>query len=319
MFLLLVLQQVWAVSSTSQSSWKGITILWLALPLAAWAGVLMLRPGLTNIKKMVLFIVGTALVISMFVEIFVVTGDVGRQNTVFKFYLQAWVLLGLSAAAAFNWLLIEFRKWLVGWRTAWNMVAIVLVTCSVFFLFIYGSAKIQDRMSTDAPHGLDGMVFMDYAKYNEYAVDIDLSEDYRAIRWIQETVQGSPVIAEAPSAGIQYSWLNRFSVYTGLPDVVGWEWHQIQQRLMFTEMVKSRGMQEDIFYATTDVIAAREFLRKYDVRYIIVGQLERAKYPWEGIEKFHVYDGTFWNEVYRDGQTVIYKVPVGDEVPAGAR
>jgi len=319
LFLLLVLQQVWAVSSTPQSSWKGITVLWLALPFAIWAGLLMLRPGLTHIKKLVLFMIGTALVITMFVEIFVVTGDVGRQNTVFKFYLQAWVLLGLSAAAAFNWLLIEFRKWLVGWRTAWNMVAIVLVTCSVFFLFIYGSAKIHDRMSPDAPHGLDGMAYMAYAKYNEFGADFSLSEDYRAIRWMQENVQGSPVIAEAPSAGVQYSWLNRFSVYTGLPDVVGWEWHQIQQRLNFTESVKSRAMQEDFFYATTDVNVAQDFLRKYDVRYIIVGQLERAKYTGEGLEKFKAYDGILWKVVYRDGQTVIYEVPVDGEVPAGAR
>ena len=319
LFLLLALQQVWAVTPNPQSSWKGLTILWLALPLAAWVGVLMLRPGLSPTKRLILFMVGTALVITMFVEILVVKGDIGRQNTVFKFYLQAWVLLGLAAAASFNWLLMEFRKWLLGWRTAWNMVAIVLVTCSVFFLFIYGSAKIHDRMSADAPHSLDGMLFMDYAKYNEFSVDIDLSEDYRAIRWMQANVQGSPVIAEAPSAGVQYSWLNRFSVYTGLPDVIGWEWHQIQQRLMFTETVKSRGLEENIFYATTDATIARDFLRKYAVRYIIVGQLERAKYAGDGLEKFEAYDGVFWNEVYRDGQTVIYEVPAGGEVPAGSR
>jgi uncharacterized membrane protein len=314
-----VLQQVWSATPTPQSSWKGITVLWLALPLAVWAGVLMLRPGLTHIKKLVLFMIGTALVITMFVEIFVVTGDVGRQNTVFKFYMQAWVLLGLSAAAAFSWLLIEFRKWLMAWRTAWNMVAIALVTCSVFFLFIYGSAKIHDRMSTNAPHGLDGMLFIDYAKNNEFAVDIDLSEDYHAIRWLQENVQGSPVIAEAPSAGIQYTWLNRFSVYTGLPDVIGWEWHQIQQRLMFAETVKSRGLQEDIFYATNEVNVAQDFLRKYDVRFIIVGQLERAKYTGGGLEKFEAYNGKLWNAVYREGQTVIYEVPVESQVSAGAR
>ena len=130
---------------------------------------------------------------------------------------------------------------------------------------------------------------------------------------MQENVQGSPVIAEAPSAGVQYTWLNRFSIYTGLPDVVGWEWHQIQQRLMFTEIVKARALEENAFYTTADVNEALNFLRKYNVRYIIIGQLERAKYLG-GLDKFVAYNGIFWNEVYRDGQTVIYEVPPAEEV-----
>ena len=311
-FLLLIVQQVWAMGSTQQSSWKGVTILWLALPLVAWAGVLILRPGLPDTKRLVLFMLGTALVITMFVEILVVKGDVGRQNTVFKFYMQAWVLLGVSAAAAFNWLLGEFRRWLPGWRAAWNTIASIFIACSTLFLLFYGIAKVHDRMSPAAPYTLDGMTYMAYTThYFEYDVNqsLDLSEDYRAIRWMQENVQGSPVIAEAPSAGIQYTWLNRFSIYTGLPDVVGWEWHQIQQRLTFTEIVRARGMEENAFYLTTDVDAALDFLRKYNVRYVIIGQLERARYVGGGLDKFGAYNGIFWNEVYRDGQTVIYEVP----------
>jgi YYY domain-containing protein len=315
LLMLLVLQQVWAMGSTQQPSWKGVTILWLALPLAAWAGALILRPGFPDTKKLVLFMVGTALVITMVVEILVVKGDVGRQNTVFKFYMQVWILLGVSAAAAFNWLLGEFRRWLPGWRAAWNMIASILVACSALFLLIYGIAKVRDRMSPAAPHTLDGMTYMTYnTSYFQYNQSLDLSEDYRAIRWMQENVQGSPVIAEAPSAGVQYTWLNRFSIYTGLPDVVGWEWHQIQQRPMFTDIVRERGMEENAFYLTTDVNKALDFLRKYNVRYVIIGQLERVRYTEESLDKFDVYNGVFWNEVYRDGQTVIYEVPPTDEV-----
>ncbi|MFH1523872.1 MAG: DUF2298 domain-containing protein, partial [Chloroflexota bacterium] len=321
LFLLLILQQVWVMGSSQNTAWKGATILWLALPLAAWAGVLILRPGLSDTKRLVLFMIGTSLVITMIVELLVVKGDVGRQNTVFKFYMQVWILLGMSAAAAFNWLLGEFRKWSPRWRAAWNMVASILVACSVLFLLIYGIAKAHDRMSPAAPHTLDGMIYMAYtnnyfeSSVNQYGVirTLDLSEDFRAIRWMQENVQGSPVIAEAPSAGVQYTWLNRFSIYTGLPDVVGWEWHQIQQRQTFTETVKVRALEENAFYTTADVNEALAFLRKYNVRYIIIGQLERARYLG-GLDKFVAYNGIFWNEVYRDGQTVIYEVPLADEV-----
>jgi uncharacterized membrane protein len=320
LFLFLVLQQVWVTLPTQDVPWRGITILWLALPLAVWAGVLILRPGLSDIKRLVLFMVGTGLVISMFVELVVVTGDIGRQNTVFKFYMQAWIMLGLSAAAALAWLLTEVRKWVFGWRLAWQVASMLLAAGALLFLLLGGMGKIRDRMATNAPHTLDTMTFMAYSTYSEFGRDLNLSEDYRAIRWMQQNVQGSPVIAEAAAAGVQYTWLSRFSIYTGLPDVVGWQWHQQQQRVLQNQVVIDRGAEEDDFYTTTDVNAARAFLSKYNVRYIVVGQMERAKYAPgapggpvpadgpDGLAKFEQYDGALWQSVYRDGQTVIYKV-----------
>jgi uncharacterized membrane protein len=173
------------------------------------------------------------------------------------------------------------------------------------------------------------MIYMDYAQYANYGVDMDLSEDYRAIRWMQTNVLGSPVIVEAASAGVQYQWYARFSIYTGLPDVVGWEWHQVQQRVLDSASVIARGREVDVFYATNNLALARDFLHKYNVRYIIVGQLERAKYAPgapagpvhagdpDGLLKFDQQNGVLWNEVYRDGRTVIYAVPAGGAVPAG--
>jgi len=62
------------------------------------------------------------------------------------------------------------------------------------------------------------------------------------------------------------------------------------------------------FYNNTDVISARDFLERYNVRYIVVGQLERAEYSATGIAKFERFDGSLWKEVYRDGTTAIYEV-----------
>ena len=62
------------------------------------------------------------------------------------------------------------------------------------------------------------------------------------------------------------------------------------------------------FYNSADIETTRAFLGKYDVRYIVVGQLERAEYTSEGISKFEQYNGVFWKLVYSDVSTVIYEV-----------
>ncbi len=62
------------------------------------------------------------------------------------------------------------------------------------------------------------------------------------------------------------------------------------------------------FYLTTDSGAARQFLKKYNVKYIIVGQLEQVTYSGIGLEKFPAFNGVLWNQVYQDANTTIYQV-----------
>ncbi|MCI0554359.1 MAG: DUF2298 domain-containing protein [Anaerolineae bacterium] len=289
---------------------RGTSVGWIALPLAAWAGVLLLRPNLSDSKRFVLFLIGTALLITIVVDVVVVRGDIGRANTIFKFYLQAWMLLAVSAGAAFAWTLPAFFKWLPGWRVFWQTAMILLIAGAALFTASGTAGKIRDRWIVEAPRTIDSITFMNYANYDDFGQRLDLREDYRAIRWMQDNVKGSPVIVEANCP--EYRWCTRYTIYTGLPGVVGWNFHQRQQRAFNSTWVEARVAEVGNFYGTIDIEAARDFLERYDVRYIIVGQLERAAYKSEdqgnGLSKFEEFDGTYWNEVYRDGNTVIYEV-----------
>jgi len=285
----------------------GVYVGWFVFPLLVWVGLLFLRPGVHEAKRLVLFMVGTGIFLTLMVEVIRLQGDISRMNTVFKFYLQAWILLGLAAALALAWTLDALRHWAPGWRGAWSTAAVFLLGCGALFMLLGVTAKAGDRMAAEAPLTLDGMAYMQYAVYFDKDQALDLSQDYAAIRWMQETVEGSPVIVEANTG--EYRWGSRFTIYTGLPGVVGWNWHQRQQREFVPgNDIWGRVGEVDSFYLTSDLALARQFLQKYAVKYIIVGQLERAYYPGPGMDKFEAQDGVLWQEVYRLNDTVIYTV-----------
>jgi YYY domain-containing protein len=284
----------------------GTSVGWIALPLAAWAGVLLLRPDMPDAKRFVLFLIGTALLITIVVDIVVVRGDIGRANTIFKFYLQAWILLAVSAAAAFAWTLPAFFRWLPGWRIFWQTAMLLLLAGAALFTVSGAAGKVRDRWIIEAPRTLDSITFMKYAQYDDFGQRLDLSEDYRAIRWMQDHVKGSPVIVEANCP--EYRWCTRFTIYTGLPGVVGWNFHQRQQRAYMPNWVEDRVAAVGDFYNSVDLQFTENFLDTYDVSYIIVGQLERAAYTPEGIAKFEQFEGSLWKSIYRDGKTAIYEV-----------
>ena len=291
----------------------GIPTAWIILPLAAWIGVLLLRSDQNDRKRFVLLLSGTALLLTLVVEVVTVKGDIGRMNTVFKFYLQAWALLSVSTAAAFYWLVSSMRKWKSGWGLVWQICVIFLVGVVALYPLISTMAKVRDRITSEAPHTLDGMRYMQYAQYSDLNTTMDLSQDYNAIRWMQESVQGSPVIVEANM--VEYHWGTRYTIYTGLPGVVGWNWHERQQRAVTPqEWVFNRIEEVNDFYKTTDLEKTRLFLEKYGVEYIILGQLELAKYPGDGLDKFVEQEGTFWKQVYQDRDTKIYQVLFSDGV-----
>jgi uncharacterized membrane protein len=285
----------------------GVHVIWFVLPMAVWAGLLLFRPGISDTKRFTFFMVGTGLVLTLMVEIIVVSGDIGRMNTVFKFYLHVWSLFAVSAAAIIIWMWQSLTHWKPGWRLVWQAGIVFFLAATLLYPLTATPAKIQDRMAPEAPRTLDGMTYMKYAIHHDEGAAMDLSQDYNAIRWLQDHVIGSPVIVEAHLT--EYRWGTRNTIYTGLPGVIGWNWHQRQQRTLLPDnWVWDRVNAVGEFYETTDQDSVVSFLDRYDVSYIILGQLERAKYSPEGILKFEQYNGSLWRDVFRDRDTVIYEV-----------
>ncbi len=253
----------------------GYPATWFAIPIMALAGVLLLRRDLAVERRVVLSLIGVAIALTLFVEIVIVSATIDRMNTVFKFYMQVWDMLSVAAGVILAWILVDLPTWRRAWRGVWRVLACVVIVSAVLYPLFATPAKIRDRWVTEAPHSLDGMDFMPFAVRVEMHDTFSLQEDYEAIRWMQDNIEGTPVILEANVP--EYRWGSRFTIYTGLPGVIGWLNHQRQQRVKGPAgAVEERGADVLRFYLTQSISEAQGVLDRYNVRYVVLGQLERA-------------------------------------------
>ena len=287
-------------------------VLMVLLTLTCWSLVATLLGGGEPESRSDIAALGmlaVALAIGIGVDFVRVEGDIARMNTLFKYYLVAWLLFGVAGAYGF------WRGW-TAWRpgrrahaeeirSAFATLAALVAVGVMVYPILATPVRIQDRFHS-TPLTLDGATWMDDAVHWERDEPIEMRWDADAIRWLQDNVTGTPVVLEAH--GDQYRWNGRMSAYTGLPTVLGWPWHQIQQRNDW-DLIRRRAQDVSSIYNTQSKQAALDLIEQYRVRYIIVGDLERIYYLPHGIEKFDrmVADGTL-ESAYANDRTSIYRV-----------
>lgn len=290
----------------------GYPVLVLAVPVIVWAVILGLRKGAEDEHRIILGLIAISLAITCLVEFVVLANDMDRMNTVFKFYIQAWIFFAVAAGAALGWLAGKVGQWRLPVRRIWLASLGLLLAGASLYTLAGSISRIMDRMSSTSPYSLDGIAFMPFTAYTWIddlsSAEYDMREVYGAIRWLQENVDGSPVIVQSPwphyRGGLPYT------MFTGLPNVLGWNHHQRQQRgIVADELVWERDREIESFYNTPDLVEALKFIEKFDVNYVIVGQHERAYYDPAGIAKFErMAQAGRLKAVFTVGQTTIYEV-----------
>ncbi|HFD38713.1 MAG TPA: hypothetical protein ENJ31_02515, partial [Anaerolineae bacterium] len=229
-------------------------------------------------------IVGLLLTLSV-EYVYLVDNFRARMNTIFKFYFQAWVLMGLASAFAIYWLHRRRSRLRLAFQTAfWLLLAMGMVYPVL--------GNISRAGNFDHPPNLDGTAYLAESQ----------PDDYAAIAWLNEHVDDAPVILEAPGAGgSSYVYEGRVSALTGLPTLLGWAGHEGQWRGSY-EVQHAREPDIETIYNTPDPQTALTLMDKYDITYVYVGPLERSKYDPRGLEKF----GRFMDVVYQNDGVTIY-------------
>lgn len=278
----------------------------LILGLTGLMAYLRRHPGQRYIIITVALVIMSLLMIAG-VDVVTVTNDIGRQNTIFKFYIQAWWLLAIASTYAI------WRIWDVGAFVVKQWTAVKAAWVGTFALLMVGvfiypvmatDVRLDDRFNDIGP-GVDGEAYMDTAVYSRRGIELEFATDRHGIEWLRENVQGSPVVVEAQWD--LYTWANRISIYTGMPTVLGWDWHQTQQRHDYRWEVQRRRQAINDFYTTRNIEDARGFLDEFNVKYVYVGELERGAYPTSGIAKFDNMPELNLHPVFERGPVKIYE------------
>jgi hypothetical protein len=211
-----------------------------------------------------------------------------RINTIFKFYYQAWTLLSLAAAFGVAVMFTQLRGWALALYT--TVMVIVIGAGLVYPAFALPTKTDDFKWRNPEQRTLDGSAYL--AGF--------MPDDYQAIQFMQGLEPG--VVAEATSDRANYSEYARISTFTGMPTVLGWPGHEDQWRAHALQ--GSRMPDLETLYTTSDWNIAMEIIDRYDIRYIVVGDLERRTYDVNE-EKFI----NFLTPIYQNGSITVYEVP----------
>ena len=209
-----------------------------------------------------------------------------RMNTIFKFYHQAWPLFGVAVVAFADPL------WRESGRKRHFLRALAGIAALLSLLYPINAAVSRWRQR-EGPFSLDGLTAL--ARRN--------AADAAAVVWLEKNADPRAVIVEA--TGDPYRDFARISSHTGLPTVMGWANHEGLWRgndhevAVRTQLVRG-------FYSTADDETAFEFLKKFNVQYVVLGDLERANHP----NADHIASFIYLQPVLR-GPTTIYRVRAG--------
>ena len=224
-----------------------------------------------------------------------------RQNTVFKYYFQAWILSSVIFAAGGRFVAEGLGR-LSG--CAWRAVLALLVAPSLIYP-VLGAWHRCHGFRWGARGPVPYLPTLDGAAY----IRRQHPAEYRALGWVRGWLPPSAVVLEA--TGEPYSFHGRVSTFTGRPTVLGWGNQESLWRDWSWKTITERTEAIARIYNATRKRDIMPLLRAYGVEYVYVGTLERKRYSAEGLDAFA---GSF-PLVYRGRGVLIYRVP-GEAPPA---
>jgi YYY domain-containing protein len=219
------------------------------------------------------------LVILILCEIIYLKDSMGdtyfRMNTVFKCYLPAWLMLGISSFSMVGVWLHEWGK-IPKTTSRVSAALIVLITTSLFTAPFLVPYTISYGTGT-----LDGLAYLESTH----------PADAGAVSFLR-SLPGNELLVEAE--GGDYTYYSRISSFTGLPAIIGMPFHEYMWRGDKDGWFATRNADIRAIYEQPD--QAIILMKKYNATLLYVGSPERERYnvtlPVSGLENIYSSQGT---------------------------
>ncbi|MBE0524138.1 MAG: hypothetical protein IBX40_07390 [Methanosarcinales archaeon] len=278
-----------------------IQILIVILPLIALSIYSVIKEENPTTQFVYLLILIGAL-LSLFCELFYIQDSLGvtypkyiRLNTVFKIYLQNWIIWGLAAGISFYHLWDRFRP-SRDVNKAFTLLSIFLIFAALTYPVL---ATISHSDNFEGNLTLDGSAYFNEKYPNEF----------EAVMWLNN-LSRTPVVLQSPGQSGELN--NHVTAFTGLPTVMGWGGHEKTWRNN-KQSIDERWNDVRIVYTSNNIDTVNEILEKYNVDYVYVGGVEIERYNgYDAIKTFEDNPDRF-ELVYFNPNVHIYKLVRSDD------
>ena len=233
-----------------------------------------------------------------------------RANTMFKLTYQAYIMFGIMMAYILVFFTVNRIKRCNGADS--TVMCKGLLRCPRL-QSLTGIIAILVLISTCGY--LENAIthwFTGFPKRNAYQtlnatnyLETAISDDAAAIRWLNDNVEGQPIILEASGDSYQ-DYDNRVSAMTGLPTVLGWYVHEWLWR---NDLEEENQRKEDVqtIYTSSNADQIKSLIEKYKISYLFIGSCEYEKYGEINSELL----ASIGKVVFRQSETTIIEVSNG--------
>ena len=178
-----------------------------------------------------------------------------RMNTVFKAYIQAWVLLAAVLPG-----LLRLAVPAMLWRRIFTAVLVVAALPHPVWMVL--------NQTSGAPLGLDGMAWMEEG-------------DRGVVEFLREQPGGTTMIEAVGGAYTEYA---RFSANSGVPAYLGWANHELVWRGHgVVEETSRRSELVRELYSCGDADRVRVLASESGTDLVTIGAFERRDFPAESL------------------------------------
>ena len=194
-------------------------------------------------------------------------GEFFRAVTVLKISEQLWLWMGVLSGPIIIWVLFSIQKPKVRLALALTL-SLMLLGQAIYPVKAVWQARLENKTTSSFTYGIQWWQKQFPSDYQAYLYLSQVKNRLPRHEKIKNIIEGE---------GDSYTGASRFSTFLGWPTIIGSSIHEWNWRGNY-DVVASRVEEVREIYTGKNERETKQILQKYDIDFIIIGELEQQKY-----------------------------------------